>query len=76
MSQRTVNASQFKAKCLRLLDEVAETGQEIVITKHGRPVARVSAVEDAPSMRGSVRFLVSDEELVAPLGEVWHAEVE
>ena len=76
MSQWTINASRFKAECLGLLDEVAETGQELVITKRGRPVARVTPVEDAPSLRGSVRFLVSDEELIAPLGEVWNAEIE
>ena len=76
MSNRTISASRFKAECLGLLDEVAETGQELVITKRGRPVARVAAVEHAPSLRGSVKFLVSDEELIAPLGEVWNAEVE
>ena len=76
MGQREIGASRFKAECLGLLDEVAATGQELVITKHGRPVARVVPVEDAPSLRGSVKFLVSDEELVAPLGGVWNAEIE
>ena len=36
---RTMKASEFKAKCLRLMDEVAEDGGEIVITKNGKPVA-------------------------------------
>ena len=76
MSPRRINVSRFKAECLGLLTEVAESGQELVITKRGRPVARVTPVEDAPSLRGSVRFLVSDEELIAPLGEVWTAEIE
>jgi prevent-host-death family protein len=76
VGQRTIKASRFKAECLGLLDEVAATGQELVITKHGRPVARVAPVEDAPPLRGSVRFLVSDEELIAPLGDVWNAEIE
>jgi prevent-host-death family protein len=76
MGQRTIKASRFKAECLGLLDEVAATGQELVITKHGRPVAKVAPVEDAPPLRGSVRFLVSDEELIAPLGDVWNAEIE
>ncbi len=47
-----------------------------MITKHGRPVAKVVPVEDAPPLRGSVRFLVSDEELIAPLGDAWNAEIE
>ena len=38
---RTMTASEFRAKCLKLMDEVAETGQEIVITKRGRPVAKL-----------------------------------
>ena len=38
---RTVKASEFKATCLRLMDEVAESGEEIVITKNGRPTARL-----------------------------------
>ena len=40
-SVRTVKASEFKAKCLKLMDEVADSGEEVVITKNGRPVARL-----------------------------------
>lgn len=36
-----VTATEFKAKCLRLLDEVNRTGEELVISKRGKPVARV-----------------------------------
>jgi len=45
---RTIPAGEFKAKCLALLDEVAATGQEIIVTKRGKPVARLvaAAVED------------------------------
>ena len=39
---RTIKASEFKAKCLKLMDEVAESGEEIVITKNGRPVSRLT----------------------------------
>ena len=39
---RTVQTSEFQAQCLKLLDEVAETGKEIVITKNGKPVAMLS----------------------------------
>ena len=38
---RTMKASEFKAKCLKLMDEVAESGEEIVITKNGNPTARL-----------------------------------
>ncbi len=73
MSTRTVSASQFKAKCLGMLDEVAATGEELVITKRGRAVARVLAAEEPSSLRGSVSFNVSDEQLIAPLDVAWDA---
>jgi prevent-host-death family protein len=38
---RIVKASEFKAKCLALLDEVERTGNGLVITKKGKPVADV-----------------------------------
>ena len=44
---RTVKATEFKAKCLKLMDEVAATGEEIVITKNGKPVAKLTPCEPA-----------------------------
>jgi prevent-host-death family protein len=38
---RIVKASEFKAKCLALLDEVERTGKTLIVTKNGRPVAEV-----------------------------------
>lgn len=73
---RSIPAARFKAHCLRLLDEVAETGETIVVTKRGKPVAQLLPVEEPPSLKGSVVYLVSDEELIAPIDEVWNAEVE
>ena len=37
----TIQASEFKAKCLALMDQVARTGETIVVTKKGRPVAEL-----------------------------------
>ena len=60
---RTINASEFKAKCLALLDEVAETGEHIMILKRGRAVAElvppVSTDQKLPqeSIMGSVEIL-------------------
>ena len=45
---RTIKASEFKAKCLKLMDEVAESGEEIVITKNGKPVAKLTAYRERP----------------------------
>jgi len=71
---RTVSASAFKATCLGLLDEVAGTGTEIVVTKRGKPIARVVPLEQPPSLKGSVTYLVDADELAAPILEPWDAK--
>ncbi|MFO7573507.1 MAG: type II toxin-antitoxin system Phd/YefM family antitoxin [Gaiellaceae bacterium] len=73
---RTIPAGQFKARCLKLLDEVAETGETIVVTKRGKPVARVEPVEEPPSLKGSVIYLVENDEELFSTGEVWDMERE
>lgn len=53
-----INAAEFKAKCLKLIDEVAITHQPLVITKRGKPVARVVPIEDEsppPSLFGYMK---------------------
>jgi prevent-host-death family protein len=55
----TITATEFKAKCLALIDEVQEKGGELLISKHGRPVARlVPAGAEKPwlALRGKGRF--------------------
>jgi prevent-host-death family protein len=73
MSTRTVSASQFKAQCLAMLDEVAATGEEITVTKRGRAVARVIAASEPKSLRGSVTYHVTDEDLIEPIDVEWNA---
>jgi prevent-host-death family protein len=70
-----ISASRFKAQCLSLLDEVAESGSELVITKRGRPVAQVVPVDEDASLVGSVEQLVDDDELVEPIEGEWDALV-
>lgn len=59
MAERTIKAGEFKAKCLRLLDEVAETGDTLVITKRGRVVARLVPAVAAKSHLSPIGFLKS-----------------
>jgi len=58
---RNISATEFKAKCLGLLDEGQHTGGELVITKHGKPVAKlVAAVPPAPkTSRGILKGKVT-----------------
>ena len=72
-----ISAAQFKAECLKLMDQVEKTREPIVITKHGRPVAQlapVTAPADADSlfgyMKGTVRI---DGDVMAPLDVEWSA---
>ncbi|MDN5933267.1 MAG: type II toxin-antitoxin system Phd/YefM family antitoxin [Pseudonocardia sp.] len=76
MAERTINASTFKAECLALLDEVAATGETIIVTKRGRAVAQVVPVSEPPSLIGSVTYLVSDDELIAPFDDLWDVDKE
>ncbi len=76
MARRTINASTFKAECLALLDEVAATGETIVVTKRGKAVAQVVPVSEPPSLIGSVTYLVSEEELIAPIDDLWDVDKE
>ena len=52
-----IAAGEFKARCLALLDEVAETGHEIIVTKRGKPVAKLGPVDAPRTLKGSVRVL-------------------
>ena len=45
----TMKASEFKAKCLQLMDELAAGGGEVIITKHGRPISRLVPYRTRPS---------------------------
>lgn len=74
MVMQLISASRFKAQCLALLDDVALTGEEIVVTKRGRPVARLVAIDAPQPLEGSVAFHVSDDELLAPLDVTWDAQ--
>ena len=54
MQEKRISATEFKAKCLSLLDEVATNGRSILVTKRGKPVARVTKVvrDVRPAMDG------------------------
>ena len=66
-----IRASEFKSTCLSLLDEVFEKRTEFVVTKRGRPVARLVPIDEPHPVEGSVRVVVEDEELLFSTGEVW-----
>src|SRR5262249_24873887 len=73
-----ISAVKFKATCLKLIDQVAETGEPVVITKRGKVLARLVPDHGRPRGlgrgRGSVEILCSDEVLFQlGAGEPWDA---
>jgi prevent-host-death family protein len=72
---RHIKASEFKAKCLALMDEVARTGTAVIITKNGKPVAEL--VPHRPrklNARGILKnelFITGD--IISPIDVEWQA---
>lgn len=77
MESREIAAGEFKAHCLKLLDEVHESGREYIVTKRGRPVARL--VPLAPEkkkkrksilgcMKGTIHI---HGDIIGPFHDVW-----
>lgn len=70
----TIGAGDFKAKCLRLIDAVAEQHQPLVITKRGRPVARLVPIAPRKALFGAMAGSVQDEkDIIAPIDSEWDA---
>jgi len=73
-SVQKMPAGEFKAKCLAVLDRVAQTKAVVIVTKHGRPVAQVVPIppdKEQPNLLGSVTY---HGDIVAPLGEKWDVD--
>lgn len=74
MKANTVPAGEFKAKCLKMIDEVAEKGKPIVVTKRGKPLVKVipipSQADFVGSMRGSVLW---EGDIISPIDVEWEA---
>jgi prevent-host-death family protein len=71
-----VAVTAFKDSCLRLIDRVQRTREEIVVTKYGKPVAKLVAFEEGKTplfghLAGSITV---HGDIVAPVGLEWDAE--
>ena len=72
---RTMKASEFKAKCLHIMDEINRTGEEITITQNGKPVSVLKAYRVVPKTlfdlhKGKIQ---SKDDLIAPVNINWDA---
>ncbi len=72
---KTIKAYEFKAPCLQLMDDVAESGQSITITKNGRPISQLIPYRHKPktlygALRGSI---IIAKDIGSPLDVEWEA---
>jgi prevent-host-death family protein len=78
MNPNRITAADFKANCLRLMDEVAQRRTSIVITKRGKPVAKLVPADTTPvdpfgCMAGTIQICG---EIVGPIDVEWTGDAE
>jgi len=72
-----IAAAEFKAKCLKIMKHINDYHEEVIVTKHGKPMVRIVPVSQAPSaslfgyMKNSVN-IVGD--IVKPIDEAWDVD--
>lgn len=71
---KTMAAGKFKDLCLKTLDEVARTKSTVIITKRGRPVAKLVPVGPAASSRGLAGSVLSETGDLFSTGARWDAD--
>jgi prevent-host-death family protein len=73
---RRMNAAEFKAKCLDVMDQVAATGEPVTVTKRGKPIVQVTPMVRRPkTLRGFLKGTMKiTGDIVAPIGVPWDAD--
>jgi prevent-host-death family protein len=75
---RKINAAAFKARCLALIDEVAESGEPITVTKRGKAKVQIVAVREKPrtllgATKGTFKIIG---DIVGPIADDWDEDRE
>ena len=77
MPPKEIGAAKFKAQCLGIIDEVAATGEAVVVTKRGKPKVRIVPVEDGDMPYAGFGYMKGRGEIVgdimAPIDVEWNA---
>ncbi len=73
-TERTIAAGEFKAKCLKIMDEVNETGRSVIVTKRGEPVIKVVPITNGKKkdsifgrLAGIMKIHGDPDDLVKPI---------
>ena len=71
--QTAIGAGEFKAKCLQLLDDVAEQRGTLIITKRGKPIAKLVPVEPEQKLFGALKSsVVAETDIISPIEVEWN----
>jgi prevent-host-death family protein len=74
-----ISAAEFKTNCLRLMDDVAQRRVPVVITKRGKPVAKLVPISEEPidifgRMAGTIRICG---DIISPMDDLeWTGDAE
>ncbi|MEN8149227.1 MAG: type II toxin-antitoxin system Phd/YefM family antitoxin [Planctomycetota bacterium] len=71
---KRVAATEFKARCLRLIEEVRETGLPLIVTKRGVPIVRILPAPDEAAWDGLEGSVLYQDEDIFSTGEEWEAD--
>jgi prevent-host-death family protein len=74
---KIMKASEFKAKCLAVMDEVAATREAVVVTKNGVPLVELVPLQKAPKRDLVGLFkgeMVIKGDIISPIDVEWDAE--
>ncbi len=74
--KHTIQADQFKAECLKIMDEVKKTRRSVIITKHNKPIAKLVPFEEGSDhlfgrMKGTIQI---KGDIIEPIGKAWEAD--
>ena len=69
----SIQVSTFKATCLQLMDSVARTGEEIIITKNGKPISKLVPYETKPALLYGImkNSIITHDDITQPIDENW-----
>ena len=75
---KTITISKFKTKCLELIDEIANSKEELIITENQKPIAKLTPYQERPkTLRGQgigqIKIL---RDIMQPLNREWDARKE
>ena len=75
--ENQIGAGEFKARCLQLIDEVNRSRVPLIITKHGKPMAKLLPYDEAPfTLYGCMKdSVIINGDIVEGTGVEWEADV-